>query len=214
MKENNMLIKWTVLNIGAISRNRFWGEDDSRPYRKGVVCTSTVIVNGADVIVVDPPVAGEEMERLLDFRCGLKVGDVTKVFATHSHGDHIVGMECFPAAEWLMPQREFEAFKASGHALAAKFKPAGDEVSPGVRLLPLPGHTPGLAGLLYEAAEGRVAVVGDGAMTRDFFVHRAGYFNSVDFAEAARSIERLAGLADVVVPGHDNAFSVAAAMKR
>ena len=62
--------------------------------------------------------------------------------------------------------------------------------------------------LLFECAGQKVVIAGDAVMTRDFFAHRQGYFNSVDFALAAQTIERIATIADVVVPGHDNYFSV------
>lgn len=53
-----------------------------------------------------------------------------------------------------------------------------------------------------------VVIAADAAMTPDFWAERRGYFNSVDFDAAARSIETLAGMADLIVPGHDNYFLV------
>ena len=73
-------------------------------------------------------------------------------------------------------------------------------------MLPLPGHTPGLAGLLFASEDGMVAVAGDSVMTRDFFKDRRGYYNSADFAASARSIDLLMEKADIVVPGHGNYF--------
>ena len=37
-------------------------------------------------------------------------------------------------------------------------------------------------------------------------LERQGYFNSADFDLVARSIEELARIADVIIPGHDNYF--------
>jgi hypothetical protein len=51
-----------------------------------------------------------------------------------------------------------------------------------------------------------VIIAGDAAMTRDFWRERQGYFNSADLALAAQSIEKLAQIADLIVPGHDNSL--------
>jgi glyoxylase-like metal-dependent hydrolase (beta-lactamase superfamily II) len=56
-----------------------------------------------------------------------------------------------------------------------------------------------------------VVIAGDAVMTRDFFAHRQGYLNSVDFPQASRTIEEIARIADIVVPGHDNYFLVSLA---
>ena len=89
---------------------------------------------------------------------------------------------------------------------AKRFFAAGAEIVTGIRVLPLPGHTPGLAGLLFASEDGMVAVAGDSVMTRDFFKDRRGYYNSADFAASARSIDLLMEKADIVVPGHGNYF--------
>jgi len=43
-------------------------------------------------------------------------------------------------------------------------------------------------------------------MTTDFWRERQGYFNSADHALAARSMEEICRIADIVIPGHDNCF--------
>lgn len=91
-------------------------------------------------------------------------------------------------------------------ALAARIEPAHEEVIPGARLIALPGHTLGLAGLLFDTPEGTVAIAGDSVMTRDFFLHRQGYFNSAGQEASARSIDCLAACARWIVPGHGNYF--------
>ncbi len=206
--------RWIVLNIGSITRNKFWGERESESYRH-IYCTSTVIRAQSDIILVDPPMQGRDMEYLLDSRCGITPKEITKVFVTHAHGDHLLGIDMFPDAEWYMMPAELAAYKAStrdAHS-AERFNPAGEQIAPGITAIAIPGHTPGLGGLRFAAAEGTVVIAGDGVMTRDFFRHRIGYYNSADFAMASESIERLAGIADMIVPGHDNAFAVLAAEK-
>lgn len=210
-----MSVRWTVLTIGHLSRNRFWGEDEAIA-RRSPLCTSTLVGIGDAVILVDPPLPPDEMPGLLDRRTGLSVADVTHVFLTHFHGDHRFGLEAFPGVPWLLPDAEWVfwdtrlAPDAGERALLKRVTPITAEASehwPGVTTLHLPGHTPGLAGLAFRDRDGfRVVIASDAAMTRDFFDARAGYFNSHDFDAVARSIDRLRAEADIIVPGHDNFF--------
>ena len=207
--------RWIVLTIGHLSRNRFWGEDESRA-RRPPLCTSALVRAGDAVILVDPPLPPSEMPCLLDHRAGIAPDVVTHVYLTHFHGDHRAGLEAFPGIPWLMPDAEVRywdallARDATERGLLERITPLaadGGNVTRGVRTMHLPGHTPGLAGLIFDDADGfRVVIAADAAMTRDFFEARAGYFNSDDFEAVARSINRLRAEADVILPGHDNLF--------
>ena len=203
---------FTILTIGRFSRNRYWGEDESQAYR-GPLCTSTLIRAPGVNIIVDPALPPAEMAVALDGATGLKPDQVGIVYITHGHGDHYVGLELFGDARWLCAPAEAEACKATlTPEMAAKIEAAPDEITPGVRLIALPGHTLGLAGLLFDSRDGRVAVIGDAAMTRDFFEDRRGYFNSVDMELSAQSIAKVAEAADLVVPGHGNYFPIKKAL--
>ena len=50
------------------------------------------------------------------------------------------------------------------------------------------------------------AVAGDAVATRGFRRERRGYFICSDFDLLAGSMDQVDGLADIVVPGHDNYF--------
>ncbi len=215
MPEPKDAIRWSVLTIGHLSRNRFWGEDESTA-RRGPLCTSVLLRAGDAVILVDPPLPPGDMSGLLDRRAGLTPDAVTHVYLTHFHGDHRFGLEAFPNIPWLLPDAEREhvsatlAKEANERRLLARITPVAaenNEIVPGVRTVHLPGHTPGLAGLAFTDADGfRVVIAADAAMTRDFFDARAGYFNSHDFHAVAEGIDRLRREADLIVPGHDNYF--------
>jgi glyoxylase-like metal-dependent hydrolase (beta-lactamase superfamily II) len=204
-------LRWDVLTIGRLSRNRYWGEFDDRAYREPL-CTCTLVRTPEHSVVVDPALPPEEMARILDWRAGIGPGSVDIVFLTHFHGDHRVGLAAFPDAVWYMAPVEIEHWK---HQLAAdspnrevldRLRPVGPLLIPGIAVVATPGHSPGHASLLFESEGLRVAVAGDAAMTRDFFWHRDYYFNTVEPEAAVTSIETIAHAADVVVPGHDNYF--------
>ncbi len=198
--------RFTILTLGCFSRNRYWGEEDAKSYRRAL-CTSTLIETPQGArILVDPAVSGAALAQVLDERCGLRPEAIDYVYVTHRHGDHYVGMADLPRAVWLAAPGDAGEIRRALPQHAKRIFAAGAEIVPGVQVLPLPGHTPGLAGLLFASEDGMVAVAGDSVMTRDFFKDRRGYYNSADFAASARSIDLLMEKADIVVPGHGNYF--------
>lgn len=198
--------RFTILTLGCFSRNRYWGEEDAKSYRRAL-CTSTLIETPQGArILVDPAVSGAALAQVLDERCGLRPEAVDYVYVTHRHGDHYVGMADLPRAVWLAAPGDAGEIRRALPQHAKRIFAAGAEIVPGVQVLPLPGHTPGLAGLLFASEDGMVAVAGDSVMTRDFFKDRRGYYNSADFAASAHSIDLLMEKADIVVPGHGNYF--------
>ncbi len=205
-------IRWDVLTIGWLSRNKFWGESDERAYR-AARCTCTLLRAGGRTIIVDPSCPPDELIGVLDRRAGLTPAAVDTVFLTHFHGDHRYGIGAFPHAAWLMAPEEIagwdERLPADGadRRILRRLEPVTGELVPGVALLPTPGHTLGHTALLFTDDAGlRVTVAADAAMTRDFFRARDWYFNTADPDAAGRSIDALAARADIVIPGHDNAF--------
>lgn len=204
-------LRWDVLTIGHLSRNRYWGESDDRAYREPL-CTSTLIRTAEHCVVVDPGLPPAEMERILDRRAGIVPGAVDIVFLTHFHGDHRVGLDAFPHAVWYVPAAEIEHAKrhlaadCPDREVLDLLRPVEPALVPGITVVATPGHSAGHASLLFESEGMRIAVAGDAAMTRDFFVNRDYYFNTVDAEAAVTSIETLSQAADVVVPGHDNFF--------
>ena len=78
------------------------------------------------------------------------------------------------------------------HELASDFPISRPAVSRHLRLLKSAGLS--------------VVIAGDAAMTCDFFFARDWYFNTVDPEQAVQSIDAIARIAHIVVPGHDNYF--------
>ena len=202
-----------VLTLGQFSRNRFWGELDSQSYRDAL-CTST-LVKGKYNILVDPSLPPDQMTATLFNRTGLSPDKIDIVFVTHMHGDHYVGIELFEKARWLICDIELEAMKKTDNQrvleLTKKLEPCKTDqtegcLMEGLEFILIPGHSKGTTGMLFDSVDGRVCICGDAVMTRDFFNSRLGYYNSVDFDASSASIEKMAKLADIVVPGHSNYF--------
>jgi N-acyl homoserine lactone hydrolase len=161
------------------------------------------------------------LERLAERGVGRAAVDMLLI--SHSHWDHSVGYPLFPNAEVVIGRRELEwaLSVAPGENLSIppflmqhlaedpRLRTVEDntEVLSGVTMIDTPGHTPGHMSVVVSTAEGTMVLAQDAVKNRAEFLSRA-VDQSMDSAASVASIERIAGIADVVVPGHDRAFRV------
>ena len=181
---------------------------DEAEARPRSLCTCTLITGDAFRLLVDPSLGdAERMLSELDRRTGLKPRDITAVFVTHDHADHVAGVAHFPEARWLAAPEVAAILNGLGK-LPRKVEGAAGRLWDSVEIIPTPGHTKTHHSVRFDCDGLSVVVAGDAAPTRDFFRERRGIFNSVDFEQAARTMDKIAGIADVIVPGHDNYFLI------
>ena len=109
-------------------------------------------------------------------------GDVDTVVLTHLHFDHCANGEYLPNARFLVQAAELQfavlpdspiqriGYEVGYPGIIPAWMSVFDrmevvhgrhEVAPGCTMLPLPGHSPGSAGAVFQTARGRLAVVGD-----------------------------------------------------
>ena len=218
------MFQWHVLTIGHLSRNKFWGEDEQQAYRSPL-CTCTLL-QGEDVnVIIDPSLPAEQMKEALLNAAGISPEAITHTYSTHYHGDHHWDLSAFPNAVCCMPRKDLEELRANEEEIAgkvwtylkheqiARLVPAEDNLVPGLNMVPLPGHTEGLSGYLFNGPEGRILCTGDCVMTREFFKHNTSYFfgwNVTKCEESIRKIKAMEPAPDIIVPGHGEAFLVKA----
>ncbi len=194
----------TIVNIGCLSMNRFWGEKERV---RSATATCTLIAASGTTLLVDPSPHPQELERLLFDRAGLKPNRIDAVFLTHHHGDHRYGLDLFPRARRLMAAAglaEWRERSPDDASVIDSFEPAEGALPEGPHLLATPGHTAGHHSLALGSPWGTLVVAGDAVMTPDFFAAEEGYHNSVDFAAAAETIRGIKSEAALVIPGHGN----------
>jgi glyoxylase-like metal-dependent hydrolase (beta-lactamase superfamily II) len=197
--------RWDVVTIGNLSRNRYWGESDARGVRSAI-CTCTVVQGEGFRLIVDPSLSSaDEMAKELDRRTGLKLRDLTAAFVTHDHGDHWFGLAHFPEAQWLAAPDVAAALNQT-RKLPKPVEAITGRLFDALEIMPTPGHTLSHRSLRFDCDGLSVVIAGDAVPTRDFWRERRGYYNCVDFELSAKTMDTIAGLADLVVPGHDNYF--------
>lgn len=166
---------------------------------------------------------GEMAERIrIDFReehlvehhlhtLGLSLADVSTVVASHLHFDHAGALKQFPHAQTFLGSGEMDYALAperfastwfrtddfddrheiSWREIAADHDVFGDGA---VRVLHLPGHTPGSLGLLVRLPGQNLVLSGDVVHTRAAYDAEIHYHGDVDSVAARASLRRLAGL--------------------
>ena len=100
--------------------------------------------------------------------------DVVCVINTHLHFDHCGGNRLFAGTPIYVQRIELEAARGEDYTIPewVDFEGARyvelegeEEVLPGIRVVPTPGHSPGHQSVLIDTADGLAVVAGDVAYT-------------------------------------------------
>ena len=174
------------------------------------------------------PLYQKEEERLENqlALCGVKPEEIQTVVISHMHLDHAGGLHLFPHANIYVPKEDFAHAQVTvhknpdpaahgGYVKADCEAPANYilvdrdmELAKGVWLLCLPGHTPGLLGLMVELKDQTVLLPQDAVYTEEIYGPPAkmsgllydslAYFRSI---EKVRELEKKHNAK--VIPAHD-----------
>ena len=188
-------------------------------------CAVTLVRGGGKVTLVDVGYFGRRnfiVERLAAL--GLAPADIGRVVLTHAHWDHALNLLDFPNADVVISRAEYDycqqphpldwatpvwmqdLFRRCGDRIVTVGD--GDELEPGMRLLALPGHSPGSQGLLVDSPGGIVGIVGDALTSRAATAYMAPSLIFHDEAEAYRSAQKIVDTCKGIYPGHDRPFRV------
>ena len=145
---------------------------------------------------------------------GVDAAQVTDVFISHLHGDHVGGLvdgdgqPAFPNARVRMSETEWAALQADeGQAALAQaiapqvetFAPGAQDIVPGISAVAVDGHTPGHSGYLVADEDARLLYIGDSAHHHVISVQRPRWTIQFDRDPALAEDSRealLARLAD------------------
>lgn len=159
---------------------------------------------------------------------GVDPGEVRHVILTHLHWDHCSALGLYPKAVFHVQRREVEFWTGPFVRFSQVRESAGRveelvglayqgrvhyldgdaEIVPGVGVVLLGGHTPGLQAVVVNTAQGRVVLCGDAA---DFYLNLEHDVMglALDIPTALLAFDRMRDLAsspELLVPGHDPAL--------
>ena len=162
-----------------------------------VAGTVSLVRDAGRVVIVDPGMVVHRDAILGPLReLGVRPEDVTDVVVSHHHLDHTVNIALFPA----VPVHDFQSV-IDGDIFTRR--PAdGVQLTPSIRLLATPGHTPQDITTLVGTADGVVALthlwwMAEGPEEDPY---------STDRVQLREQRERVLDLATLVVPGHGAPF--------
>jgi glyoxylase-like metal-dependent hydrolase (beta-lactamase superfamily II) len=218
-----MPIRFDIVSIGTLSRNRLWNE--TQPERTAH-STCTLIRTGDSTMLVDPGLPAPAMAARLFERTGLRPEQIDAVFLTNFRPVHRAALSLFHQARWMIHSTEQQAINQHLQSLLEqapdedidrallqqelqllnRFQPAPDKLAQGLDLFPLPGYTPGTCGLLLALPTVTIILAGDAVATQDHFLAGQVLPDSYDINQARESLSEVYEIADLIVPGHDNLF--------
>lgn len=217
-----MSVDLCVISIGAMSRNRLWGESSAV---RSSHATTTAVFDEGRAILVDPSLPAAALGPVFNERTGKALGDVTDVFCTTLRPVHRRSIAAVPNAKWWAHEAELAAYREhlaglldsaerlDGAAVAAveadlklleRFQPAPERFSRQVTVYPLAGPSVGSAGLLLTPPTTTILIAGDAAVTAEHVRRGQVWDGCADVEAAMGSMADYLELADVIVPGHDN----------
>ncbi|MGY1606562.1 MULTISPECIES: MBL fold metallo-hydrolase [unclassified Geodermatophilus] len=162
-----------------------------------VAGTVTLVRDAGRTIVVDPGMVADRDDILRPLRgLGVRPEDVTDVVLSHHHLDHTLNVALFP----VVPVHDFQSV-IEGDVFTRR--PAdGVQLTPAVRLLATPGHTPQDVTTLVGTPDDVVALThlwwtGDGPADDPY---------ALDRDQLREQRERVLSLATLVVCAHGAPF--------
>jgi glyoxylase-like metal-dependent hydrolase (beta-lactamase superfamily II) len=216
-------IRFDIISIGTLSRNRLWGESEAA---RTAHATTTLIRSGKRTILVDPGLPPQVLAARLYERTGLRPEQVDTVFLTNFRPAHRAGLPLFAHAKLLIHEVEQQSTRQHLErlvrdappddidrkilrqelALLSTLTPADDKVADQLDLFPLPGYTPGTCGLLIKFPTSTIILAGDAVPTQDHFLAGQVLPDAYDIETAQESMREAYEIADLIIPGHDNVF--------
>jgi len=215
-------VEYSVISIGTLSKNPLWGESVAT---RTPHATTTLVRDGGRMILVDPSLPARVLQARFNERTGLLLKDVTDVFCTTLRPVHRRSIEAMPEAAWWVNAGELEAYRSHLQGLAdssqrltgeqqadvesdlkllERFRPAPDKLAGQVHLYPLPGPSPGCAGLLLTPPATTMLIAGDAVLTVEHMLRGQVWQGCFDTEAALRSLQDAVEIADIIIPGHDN----------
>ena len=150
---------------------------------------------------------------------GVSPEDIEYVIFTHLHWDHAGNNHLFPHATMLCQKSELEGISDGEDAgkgydidyisgFQYRMIDGDQKLFNGISVILAPGHTVGMQCVAAETDAGVVLLTGDLITLRESLSYDPPRFNALLYSESAfevaqRSFDKLTGISQLVLPGHD-----------
>jgi len=190
---NNAFYQWEILQKGQLPLR----PDGTINNNMEHMCTATLIwpagqmPKTSNALITDPcfSVNGIHNASLKLIRKGLSLHDIGYYYVTHNHSNHSLKVPGRPA------RRTWK-----------RFSPMKRGPLSGIRITHCPGHDPYLHALSFYSALGRVWVVSDAVLDRDWLTawrySCPKGFDEEEVIDTWRSVAFIISHADLIIPGH------------
>jgi glyoxylase-like metal-dependent hydrolase (beta-lactamase superfamily II) len=192
-------------------------------------------------ILVDTGISGQDVKRYLfgnlyeDYRSieealvmrGSDLSRIKIIIQTHLHYDHCGNNKLFPEAKVIIQAKEL-AFARNPHPVfRGSYNPSffessdfeiieGEkEIVPGVSVIPVPGHTPGVQAVLVDLEDKKAALTGFCCVLENFEPPEKirKHWPVIPIGVSANSLEaydsmlKLKGMVDLIIPMHSMEYA-------
>ena len=155
---------------------------------------------------------------------GWSLGDIDTVVNTHLHYDHCENNPALTQAQFFVSAQEWDYAQrptpSQAWSYAAEWTGAdvtiddytlittdNYELTPGIRIIRTPGHTPGHQSVLIDTADGVLCIAGDAACLMENLSLPTPPAVTVSVEQSLVSLARIRASADLVLMNHDPSLS-------
>jgi N-acyl homoserine lactone hydrolase len=184
----------------------------------GISTVALIRLNGRTLLFDTGPYAYRPILQMRLKKLGVDPGEIDTVVLSHVHWDTAANADLFPNAEIVLHKKELAYAETPdshdadtpayiGRALRRlrlRTVTGEQEIAAGIRIVELPGHSPGSIGALVGnslLAGDAVTCAGDAAVGD--IRYQRGYDD-----RARQSLSKALTLAEIIYPGHDRPFRV------
>jgi N-acyl homoserine lactone hydrolase len=184
----------------------------------GISTVALIRLNGRTLLFDTGPYAYRPILQMRLKKLGVDPGEIDTVILSHVHWDTAANADLFPNAEIVLHKKELAYAETPdshdadtpayiGRALRRlrlRTVTGEQDIAAGIRIVELPGHSPGSIGALVGSAllAGDAVTCAGDAAAGDIRYQR-GYDD-----RARQSLSRALTLAEIIYPGHDRPFRV------
>ncbi|UCG70390.1 MAG: MBL fold metallo-hydrolase, partial [Thermoplasmata archaeon] len=168
--------------------------------------TVTLVCADGHNLIVDTGLPGEGKSILQGLsNLGLSKDEIDTVINTHLHGDHMGNNALFNKAKFIAHANEYPVRLKNVIIIQGEL-----QFSENIKIMETPGHTQGSISVVVHDSElnKTYVITGDALPIKDNYLQWVPPGINFNPEIALASMNKIVQIADYVIPGHDDIFSI------